>query len=177
MTGIAVALLVLGGGIFFYAQHAKAEGMLHAGDTAPGFSLPNQQGETVSSAALAGSWWVIYFYPKDDTPGCTTEACTFRDHLSDLQSMGVRIFGVSFDDVASHRAFADKYHLTFDLLADPKGEVIRAYGARAIVPGFANRVSYLVDDQGVIRKVYPSVTPSAHAGEIIRDVKALRDGA
>jgi len=171
----AIALLALAGGFFIWSQSASAAKMLEAGNQAPAFALPNQDGKVVDSASLAGSWWVIYFYPKDDTPGCTKEACAFRDHLDDLQAMGVRIFGVSFDDVASHKAFAEKYHLTFDLLADPEGKVIDAYGARSVMPGFASRVSYLVDDVGIICKVYPSVSPSEHAAEIISDVKALRD--
>ncbi|MDX8412432.1 MAG: peroxiredoxin [Mariprofundaceae bacterium] len=172
---VAVAVLVLAGGLFIWSQSASAERMLEAGSQAPSFSLPNQDGSVVDSATLAGGWWVIYFYPKDDTPGCTKEACAFRDQLDELQAMEVRILGVSFDDVASHKAFAEKYHLTFDLLADPDGKVIDAYGARSVMPGFASRVSYLVDGEGIIRKVYPAVSPSEHAAEIINDVRALRD--
>ena len=172
----ALAVLIVAGGFFIWSQSASAAKMLAVGHTAPSFSLPNQDGVLVDSASLSDSWWVIYFYPKDDTPGCTKEACAFRDYLEDLQAMSVRILGVSFDDVASHKAFAEKYHLNFDLLADPEGEVIDAYGARSrLMPGFASRVSYLVDAVGVIRKVYPSVTPAEHAAEIIDDVKALRD--
>ncbi len=170
---IAVVILLLGGLLLIWC--ANTGSMLAVGAPAPAFSLPNQNGEVISSSALQGHWYVIYFYLKDDTPGCTKEACSFRDRLHELQAMDVRILGVSFDSVASHWAFAEKYHLSFDLLADPEGRVIRAYGATSPVPGFARRVSYLVDDAGVIRKAYPDVTPSAHAGEIIEDVRALRE--
>ncbi len=169
---IAVVILLLGGLLLIW--RANADSMLAAGTPAPAFSLPNQNGEVINSSTLQGHWYVIYFYPKDDTPGCTKEACGFRDRLYELQAMDVRILGVSFDSVDSHRAFAEKYRLNFDLLANPEGRVIRAYGATSPVPGFARRVSYLVDDTGVIRKTYPDVTPSAHAGDIIRDVKAMR---
>jgi len=148
--------------------------LLPVGTAAPAFELYNQRGEIVRSSELTGSWRVIYFYPKDDTPGCTKEACAFRDRLDELQAMDVRIYGVSYDDVASHRAFAEKHHLNFDLLADPEGTVIAAYGAKSMLPGFARRISYLVDERGVIRKVYPDVSPDTHAAEIMHDVRILR---
>jgi len=172
-VGFAIVILVLGG-LFIIWRSSVSDNMLIEGVPAPAFALLNQSGETIDSKSLTGSWYVIYFYPKDGTPGCTKEACSFRDHLHELQVMGMRILGVSFDDVASHKAFAEKYHLSFDLLADPEGTVIRAYGAASAIPGFARRVSYLVDDAGVIRQTYPNVTPSEHAAGIIRDVKALQ---
>lgn len=166
-VALVVAALVLWNG------RARAADLLAEGAVAPGFALPNQDGELVDSTTLAGKWFVLYFYPKDDTPGCTKEACAFRDRLGELRGLGVRVLGVSFDDVPSHKAFAEKYHLTFDLLSDPQGEVVGRYRAKSILPGVARRVSYLVDDRGVIRKVYPDVSPTEHAGEIIADVKAL----
>jgi len=168
MLTLVVGLLVLG------VARARAGDLLTPDTPAPPFALENQHGEVVTSEDLAGGWWVLYFYPKDDTPGCTKEACTFRDRMGELTGLGVRVLGVSFDDVASHRAFAEKYHLTFDLLSDPTGEVIGAYRARGMLPRVAARVSYLVDGEGTIRRVYPDVTPSEHAGEIISDVKTLR---
>jgi len=174
---IAAAVLVIGGGAYLLLGPAKAGELLPVGTAAPAFALPNQHGEAVSSTELASSWWVIYFYPKDDTPGCTKEACTFRDRLGELQAIDVRIVGISYDDVASHKAFAKKYHLNFDLLADPSGTVIAAYGATSILPGFARRISYLVDEKGVIRKVYPDVTPGIHATEIMHDVRTIRAGS
>ena len=171
---LAVTVLLLGGSVFLWRIYSDGE-LLAVGTPAPVFALPNQNGTVIDTSTLLGHWHVIYFYPKDDTPGCTKEACAFRDRLHELQAMDVRILGVSFDNVASHRAFAEKYRLTFDLLADPEGKVIRAYGATSPVPGFARRVSYLVDDTGIIRKAYPDVTPSSHAGEIIGDVRSLRE--
>ncbi|MDH4229933.1 MAG: redoxin domain-containing protein [Nitrospirota bacterium] len=172
IAALVASLAVLGA----YLVRAWADDLLPEGSLAPAFSLPNQDGVTVDSSELAGDWWLIYFYPKDDTPGCTKEACAFRDHLDRLTTMQVRIFGVSYDDVASHRAFADKYGLKFDLLADPKGRVIADWGARSAIPRVARRVSFLVDGSGTIRKVYPNVAPAEHALEIIADVIALRAG-
>lgn len=172
--GGVLLLAIVAAGLLIWSQSARAGRMLAEGSLAPAFQLPNQDGQVVDSASLAGGWWVVYFYPKDDTPGCTKEACAFRDHLEDLQAMGVRILGISFDDVASHKAFAEKYHLNFDLLADPDGKAIDAFGARSAIPGYASRISYLVDGAGVIRKVYPSVTPAEHAADIITDVNRLR---
>jgi peroxiredoxin Q/BCP len=176
LSTVVLALLgvLIVAGLWLGIGRSQAADLLQVGSPAPAFSLPNQDGQQISNEALGGDWFVLYFYPKDDTPGCTKEACSFRDQLGDLKKLGVRVLGVSFDTVASHRAFADKHALPFDLLADPKGEVIRRYHAKSIMPGFARRVSYLVDGGGVIRKVYPDVSPSLHAGEIIADVQRLR---
>jgi len=169
-------IILLAALVLFWASRAGAADLLTEGSKAPAFVLPNQDGVPVSSESLSGGWYVLYFYPKDDTPGCTKEACTFRDRLGALQALNVRVLGISFDSVASHRAFADKHGLSVDLLADPKGEVIGLYRAKSLLPGFARRVSYLVDGEGVIRRVYPNVSPAQHAGEIIDHVTALRGG-
>lgn len=150
--------------------------LLPAGTVAPPFALPNQEGRTVGSGELLGHWWVLYFYPRDGTPGCTREAYGFRDRRDDLAAAGVRVLGVSRDGVAAHRAFAARHGLAFDLLADPGGEVVRAYGAASLLPGLARRVSYLVDPTGRIRKAYPRVAPGRHADRVLADVRALRDG-
>jgi len=147
--------------------------LLAEGTPAPAFSLPDAQGRPVGSGDLAGSWWLLYFYPKDDTPGCTREACALRDRWADLSALGVRVLGVSRDTEAAHRAFAQRHGLPFDLLADPEGAVVAAYGARSMVPGLARRVSYLVDPGGTIRKVYPRVRPARHAEAVLADVRAL----
>jgi peroxiredoxin Q/BCP len=146
------------------------------GSPAPAFSLPDQDGRAVSTADLKGGWWVLWFYPKDQTPGCTREACGFRDRAGDLAALGVRVVGVSRDGVAAHRAFADRHGLAFDLLADPRGTVVAAYGARSWLPGVARRVSYLVDPAGRIRKVYPRVAPAGHAAEVAADARGLGAG-
>lgn len=149
-------------------------GRLLAEDTpAPPFVLPDQNGRTVDSGGLAGSWWLLYFYPKDQTPGCTREACALRDRWADLSALGVRVLGVSRDTVAAHRAFAERHELPFDLLADPAGSVVAAFGAASLIPGVARRVSYLVDPDGIIRKVYPRVAPAGHAAQVLADLKAL----
>lgn len=175
-TGITLlsAALLVGTLLLFGVTAARAADLLPAGDPAPAFALPNQEGREISSDFLSGSWYLLYFYPKDETPGCTKEACTFRDRLGELSALGVRVLGVSFDSQESHRKFAERHELQFDLLSDPKGEVVARYHAKSFMPGFARRVSYLVDDEGVIRKVYPNVSPAQHAGEIIDDVKVFK---
>jgi peroxiredoxin Q/BCP len=147
--------------------------LLAEGTPAPPFALPDQRGRVVDSGSLAGSWWLLYFYPKDQTPGCTREACALRDRWGDLSALGVRVLGVSRDTVAAHRAFAERHELPFDLLADPDGAVVAAYGAASLIPGVARRVSYLVDPGGVVRKVYAHVAPAGHAAQVLADLKAL----
>jgi peroxiredoxin Q/BCP len=147
--------------------------LLAEGTPAPPFVLADQHGQPLDSHGLAGAWWLLYFYPKDDTPGCTREACALRDRWADLEALGVRVLGVSRDTVAAHRAFAERHGLPFDLLADPEGAVVAAYGARSLIPGLARRVSYLVGPDGVIRRVYPRVSPARHAAEVLADLQAL----
>ncbi len=122
-----------------------------------------------------GKWLVLYFYPRDDTPGCTTEACSFRDHISDIRKLGAEVVGVSTDDYKSHEKFAKKYNLNFTLLSDTDGELGKAVGAlRENASRLTeNRVTFLIDPKGFIAKVYPRVTPSEHSEEIIQDLKAL----
>ncbi len=125
-----------------------------------------------------GKWLVLYFYPKDDTPGCTTEACKFRDDISVLQRLGVEVLGVSTDDVKSHKEFAEKYHLPFSLLSDPKGETGKAYGALLSLGPltFAKRHSFIIDLRGRIAKVYREVNAKRHSDEVIADLKSLGAG-
>jgi peroxiredoxin Q/BCP len=132
------------------------------------FILSDQSGVMHTLHQYKGKWVVVYFYPKDDTPGCTIEACKFRDALSELQNMGVVILGISKDSVDSHKKFADKYHLNFPILSDESKETIKAYGAGGL---FTLRKSYLVDPKGEIKKVYENVNPTNHAEEILKDVK------
>jgi peroxiredoxin Q/BCP len=146
------------------------------GGAAPGFSLPDQNGALRRLAEWRGKWVVLYFYPKDDTPGCTTEACAFRDDLAKLTEQGAQVVGISVDDTLSHKAFADKYHLPFPLLADAKGEVALQYGALSdwLVVKVAKRYTFLIDPDGRIAKTYLSVDASRHSNEIIADLKALQ---
>jgi len=147
---------------------------------APNFSLPDQTGTIRSLADYAGQWLVVYFYPKDDTPGCTAEACSLRDGNAELEKRGIKIVGISKDSVASHAKFAEKYHLNFPILADPEHTIIEAYGAwgpkKFLGKEFlgTHRITFLVNSDGQIAKEYPKVTPKDHADEILRDFDALQ---
>lgn len=154
---------------------ARAGEVPAAGSTAPLFTLPDQNGKSVALESLRGKWVVLYFYPKDDTPGCTEEACSFRDDLGRLTALGAQVIGVSVQDSASHAEFAKKYHLPFPLLADKEASVARSYGAFAdwLVMRFAKRYTFLIDPQGKIAKTYLKVDTSRHSAEIIADLKQL----
>jgi peroxiredoxin Q/BCP len=149
------------------------------GTQAPEFTLPDQTGRLRQLAEWRGKWVVLYFYPKDDTPGCTEEACTFRDDLEQLSALGAQVVGISIDTTASHKAFADKYHLPFPLLADAKAEVATSYGALSdwVVMKLAKRYTFLINPQGKIAKVYLSVDTSRHSAEIVNDLRQLRQAA
>lgn len=164
---------------WFALRPARATGpvSLKEGDPAPSFSLPDQSGRRVALADYLGKGWVVlYFYPKDDTPGCTKEACDFRDHLKPLERIDATVLGVSVDSVESHKAFAEKYRLAFPLLADPERTVTRAYGALRSFLGFplARRMTFLIDPAGTIRKIFPSVTPAGHAREVEKALQTLK---
>jgi thioredoxin-dependent peroxiredoxin len=159
-------------GLFPFTQ-AVAE--LKIGDPAPGFELIDQNGELQSLEAYRGNWVVLYFYPKDDTPGCTTEACRFRDDYLRLSEMGARVLGVSTDDLSSHQTFSEKYHLPFPLLSDAKGEVASRYGALFKIGPlrFAKRHSFIIDPQGRLADIYRDVSPKHHSSEIIARLGVL----
>ncbi|MBS1229748.1 MAG: alkyl hydroperoxide reductase/Thiol specific antioxidant/Mal allergen [Proteobacteria bacterium] len=154
---------------------AWADDVPAVGSLAPAFDLSDQGGRDVSLDSLRGKWVVLYFYPKNDTPGCTEEACSFRDDLAQLTALGAQIVGVSIDSATSNAAFASKYHLPFPLLADHDGDVARRYGAYAdwFVARFARRYTFLIDPQGKIAKTYLKVDTSKHSAEIIADLKQL----
>jgi thioredoxin-dependent peroxiredoxin len=147
---------------------------------APAFSLPDQFAVTRTLTDFQGSWLVLYFYPKDDTPGCTTEACGFRDYAAALKKMGAQVVGISKDSVASHKKFAEKYSLNFPLLSDRSAETIQAYGAwgkkRFMGREYdgIRRMTFLISPSGEIVQEYAEVTPATHAGQIIQDLKELR---
>ena len=150
---------------------------LKPGDDAPHFSLPDNQGRQVNLNDFKGKWVVLYFYPKDDTPGCTTEACHFRDDFKLLENLGAQVIGVSIDDSFSHKKFAEKYNLPFPLLSDASGEVASLYGAlnNFLVIKLAKRYTYLINPQGKIAKIYLSVDTSKHSQQIIEDLKKLKE--
>lgn len=139
------------------------------GSAAPDFRLPDQAGNFHRLSDHAGKWRVVYFYPKDDTPGCTKEACSFRDGLTKLQAAGAVVMGISVDDAASHKHFAEKHQLNFPLLADADGAVSRKYGVLMDwkILRMAKRVTFLVGPDGKISHVYPRVDPDRHADEIL----------
>ncbi len=150
--------------------------MLKIGKKAPAFSLLDQNESTHTLKQYQGKNVLIYFYPKDDTPGCTKEACMIADVYGDFKKKGVVVLGVSKDSPKSHKKFAEKYNLPFTLLSDPEGSMIEKYGAFKEKTMFGKtslgivRMSYLVDGEGKVLKVYPKVDPASHALEILKDL-------
>ena len=150
--------------------------LLSVGDKAPAFKSTNQDGETVSLGDFKGKKVVLYFYPKDDTPGCTKEACSFRDGWSKFRKRSIAVLGVSVDDAKSHRKFIDKFSLPFTLLADTDKAIVRAYGVWGEKSMYGrkymgtHRVTYLIDEKGKIAAVWPKVKPEGHAEEILEAV-------
>lgn len=140
---------------------------------APDFSLPDQENKVHTLAEYAGKWLILYFYPQDETPGCTAEACLFRDGRQDLAAAGAEVVGVSSDDVAAHKEFADKHSLNFTILADPAREAIKAYGVYDESTGRTKRDTFLINPQGEIARVYQNVSPTGHAQQILEDLQQL----
>lgn len=146
--------------------------MLTEHTPAPLFTLPNADGVPVSLTDYANNWVLLYFYPKDDTPGCTTEACSLRDNMPFLEDIGITVLGINGDSVASHKKFTEKYTLPFNLLSDTTGDTIKAYGADGFLA--PKRISYLIAPDGTIAKAYATVSPATHAQEVIDDLKTLK---
>jgi peroxiredoxin Q/BCP len=148
------------------------------GSAAPAFELPDQDGEIHRLGDYRGKWLVLYFYPKDDTPGCTTQACEFRDNIFAYRRLGAEIVGISVDDVASHQAFAEKHSLPFPLLADEGGKVARDYGVLRNfgVMKLASRQTFLVAPDGTVARHYEKVDVETHSAEVIADLETLAAG-
>ena len=142
------------------------------GDVAPEFRLQDQNYQWHALDDYAGQWVVLYFYPKADTPGCTTEACEFRDNIFAFQEAGVAVLGVSVDDVSSQKEFADKYHLPFPLLSDAGQETAKAYGVLRAT-GVANRHTFVIGPDGRVAKHYSEVDPATHSRQVLADLEAL----
>jgi peroxiredoxin Q/BCP len=159
-----------------YQRFSHSGTNLKVGDLAPNFNLADANGHMLSLASLNKHWVVLYFYPKDDTPGCTKEACYFRDDLHKLEKLGATVVGVSVDDGNSHAAFAKKYHLPFPLLSDTEGRVAKQYGAltNLVFVKVAKRYTFLIDPNGVIQRTYHSIDTSNHSKQIIDDLTALQ---
>lgn len=151
------------------------------GTKAPAFTAPDQNGKMHSLKDYAGRWVILYFYPKDDTPGCTKEACSFRDGFSKFKRAGIEILGVSVDSVKKHTKFVEKYSLPFTLLSDENKGIVEAYKVWGLKKFMGReymgtqRVSYLINPEGKIAKVYEKVKPEDHADEVLADVKALKE--
>jgi thioredoxin-dependent peroxiredoxin len=151
--------------------------MLSAGNPFPKFSLPNQDGKTAKLSDFAGDWLVVYFYPKDDTPGCTIQGKSFTATKADFDAARIKVVGVSADDVASHKSFCDKFAFTIDLLSDTDASLMKALGiGQAEWKGmkFWERTSFVVDPKGVIRKVYEKVSPDGHEKVLLADIAAMK---
>jgi peroxiredoxin Q/BCP len=169
----STVLLIAFLGYRAYSQPGK---VLVNGSKAPDFNLPNAKGELISLTSFKGSWVVLYFYPRDDSPVCTKQACAFRDDMHKLEKLGAKVVGVSIDDGKSHADFAAKYSLPFPLLSDKDGLVAKQYGALSdfLVMKMAKRYTFLIDTQGMLQKSYFSVDTSRHSQEIIDDLTALQ---
>ncbi len=144
---------------------------------APNFRLSDENGKTKTLADFAGKWLVLYFYPKDDTPGCTVEACNLRDVRDDLAELGAEVVGISKDSAVSHEKFKTKHQLNFTLLADELGKTIEAYGAwgpKMFGRAGIQRKTFLIDPTGVVQKVYGRVTPLGHGDKVVEDLKKLQ---
>ncbi|MFT7235570.1 MAG: peroxiredoxin Q/BCP [Methylophagaceae bacterium] len=154
---------------------ARAD-VLTIDNQAPNFALYDQNGDSHTINGYQGKWVVLYFYPKNDTPGCTTEACAFRDEYKVISELNTQVLGVSVDDQKSHADFAKKYSLPFPLLADTDGLVAKSYGALASMGPikFAKRHTIIISPEGKVKKVYRSVNVNRHSQEVIADLKILR---
>jgi len=144
---------------------------LKEGDAAPDFSLMDQNGNLHSLSDYRGQKVVVYFYPKNDTPGCTKEACSFRDDYSLFQKDSIKVFGISYDSSESHRKFAEKYRLPFTLLSDSEKTVARAYGSKGLI--FPKRKTFLIDEMGMVLKVYHEMDVTTHGAQILADFEAM----
>ena len=149
---------------------------INEGDPAPGFELVDQNGDMHSLEDYRDKWVILYFYPKDDTPGCTTEACEFRDSIFKFRELGCQVLGISLDDQESHKEFAEKYGLPFPLLADTEGTTASAYGVKTRMFGMtmAKRQSFLINPDGYVAKHYAKVDPDDHSDNVLADLAMLQ---
>jgi len=169
---VLAAALVLA--VAYVTVHAADEPLPAVGQVAPAFTLPSQDGSQISLDSFHGKWVVLYFYPKDATPGCTIEAHNFQRDLALYEAKNAVIVGVSVDTPDSHKQFCTKEGLTFRLLADPEHKVVDAYGSLGNYGGFkiANRNTFLIDPQGKINKVWTKVNPGVHSAEVLAAIPA-----
>lgn len=161
--------------LFFWYQVTKTGDIPRPGQNAPAFDLPDQDGKMHKLSDYKGKWLVLYFYPKDDTPYCTKEACAFRDGFAKIQASGANIVGVSLDDAASHAKFAKKNHLPFPLLSDTSGNTAEDYGVleNLLLFKVSKRYTFLIDPKGDVAKVYDKVQVYVHVNDVLNDLKQL----
>lgn len=172
-----IALILILFGFVWIGWQAWHTGPLPVpGTRAPDFSLPDQNGNIQTLANFSGRWLVLYFYPKDDTPGCTQQACSFRDGLHKFDAANAMVVGVSVDSRESHQQFAQKHSLSFPLLADTNGTVARHYGVLMdwVVFRMTKRVTFLINPQGLIHRVYPNVDTGKHATQLISEISDIQ---
>jgi thioredoxin-dependent peroxiredoxin len=153
--------------------------MPQTGEPFPDFSLPNQDGKIIRLDDFTGKWLVVYFYPKDDTPGCTIQGKSFTASRPDFEREGIAVVGVSQDDTASHKNFCDKFGFTIDLLADTNAELLKACSVgQSEYKGtmYWDRTSFVIDPQGIIRRIYEKVNPQGHEKLLLEDITAMQKG-
>jgi peroxiredoxin Q/BCP len=153
---------------------SAAERRLEPISVAPPFTAPDETGRPRSLSEFRGKAVVLYFYPKDGTPGCTREACAFRDEWQRIQAAGGQVIGVSLDSVESHAAFKREHALPFPLLSDTDGKLLEAYGVEKNPRGFASRTTFVIDAQGVIRRIFPEVDPAVHVTEVLAVLEQMQ---
>lgn len=169
-------LALLMAAMLFFANHGAHAAGPKVEEAAPDFSLPDQNGQTHKLSDYRGKWLVLYFYVKDDTPGCTEQACKYRDDIHQLSELGAQVVGVSVDNTASHADFAKKYSLPFPLLSDGKGETAARYDSLREGGSLAKRNTFVIDPQGRIARIYLSASTSRNSAEVIDDLKKLKSG-
>jgi len=172
---LAITAATLLAVVLSFTSAGLANNQVKVGDAAPEFELSDQHGQLHSLEDYRDQWVVLYFYPKDDTPGCTTEACAFRDNIFAYKELNAQILGVSLDDLESHKAFAEEYGLPFPLLADVEGLAATSYGVKTRMLGMtvAKRQTFIIGPDGIIAKHYEKVDPDEHSAQVLVDLKKL----
>lgn len=176
---VVIFILVATAAVILFTPSGLANDHVSVGSTAPDFELTDQTGQLHSLEDYRGQWVVLYFYPKDETPGCTTQACEFRDNIFAYRELNAQILGVSLDDVDSHKNFAENHSLPFPLLADTQGNVAASYGVKTRMFGMtvAKRQTFIIRPNGELAKHYEQVDVDAHSAHVIADLKGFSQGS
>jgi len=172
MTATIKLLLVLAVIALLFLAFKPKRDKLAVGDKMPSFKLQNQEGKWVNSNSFNGKSLVVYFYPKDDTPGCTKEACSFRDNYERFNDNNVTVIGISADNIESHKAFVSKYNLPFTLLADTDRKVHKTFGVGKALGMFTSRITFIVDDKGIVLRIFKdNINAEKHITEALKALK------